>query len=342
MTLTCHQHTWWVAQWNATGTTDRVHTFTPETKKATPLALGDRSKHSSHHTNHPRPHWLARRTAMHWTEDAPATDTMLPETWLTLTRNLAAYIRKHGTARAKRWMTRPTDTERTLKLRTTNLQEDANQLPGMHRPREGKDRHIASFKTATRRSRPPHRHQNNPGPSRGLVQGQRTPRPAGPNGPNRNQKRPQRHHRLIHKRSQRPKRAHSSRRRNVPPCTPNGQTAQKYSGCSGPRLEGNQSNLYGSGARYRADLPHLAKMATCKIESQALPEWGEKAVTSNLELWDDRQFPECPLQLRTSANRVPPGTIWTGDVPQAWLEEPDVPEELRLATAINLKLRLGQ
>ena len=139
MTLTCHQHTWWVAQWNATGTTDRVHTFTPETKTATPLALGDRSKHSSHHTNHPRPHWLARRTAMHWTEDAPATDTMLPETWLTLTRNLAAYIRKHGTARAKRWMTRPTDTERTLKLRTTNLQEDANQLPGMHRPREGQE-----------------------------------------------------------------------------------------------------------------------------------------------------------------------------------------------------------
>ena len=33
VTLTCHQH--------ATGTTDRVHTFTPETKTATPLALSD-------------------------------------------------------------------------------------------------------------------------------------------------------------------------------------------------------------------------------------------------------------------------------------------------------------
>ena len=79
-----------------------------------------------------------------------------------------------------------------------------------------------------------------------------------------------------------------------------------------------------------------------KIQWQELPEWGEKAVTSNLELWDDRQFPECPVQLRTAANQVPPGTVWTGDVPQAWLEEPDVPEEQQVATAINLKLHLGQ
>ena len=79
-----------------------------------------------------------------------------------------------------------------------------------------------------------------------------------------------------------------------------------------------------------------------KIKWQALPEWGKKAETSNLELWDDRQFPECPVQLRTPANQVPPGTIWTGDVPQTWLEEPDIPEEQRVATAINHKLRLGQ
>ena len=30
VTLTYHQHTWSAAQGNATGTTDRVHTFTPE------------------------------------------------------------------------------------------------------------------------------------------------------------------------------------------------------------------------------------------------------------------------------------------------------------------------
>ena len=59
VTLTCHQHTWWVAEWNVTGTTDRVQTFTPVTKTATPVTLGDRSKHSTHHTNHPRGHWLA-------------------------------------------------------------------------------------------------------------------------------------------------------------------------------------------------------------------------------------------------------------------------------------------
>ena len=44
-----------------------------------------------------------------------------------------------------------------------------------------------------------------------------------------------------------------------------------------------------------------------KIKWHALPEWGEKAETSNLELCDDRHFPECPVQLRTPANQVPPG-----------------------------------
>ena len=128
VTLTCHQHTLWVAQWNATGTTDRVHTFTPETRTQTPLALGDRFSHYNHHTNHPLAHWLDLKTAMHRTVDAPTTDTALPATWLTLTRNLAAYIRKHGTSRAERWMSWPTDTEETLKHRTTSLQEDANKL----------------------------------------------------------------------------------------------------------------------------------------------------------------------------------------------------------------------
>ena len=79
-----------------------------------------------------------------------------------------------------------------------------------------------------------------------------------------------------------------------------------------------------------------------KIAWQALPEWGEKAETSNLQLWDNRPFLKCPVQLRTPANQVPPGTVWTDDVPQAWLEEPNIPEEQRVATAINLKLCLGQ
>ena len=65
VTLTCHQYTWWVAQWNATGTTDRVHTFTPEARTATPLALGDCFSLSTHHNDHPLAHWLALMTAMH-------------------------------------------------------------------------------------------------------------------------------------------------------------------------------------------------------------------------------------------------------------------------------------
>ena len=79
-----------------------------------------------------------------------------------------------------------------------------------------------------------------------------------------------------------------------------------------------------------------------KIKWQALPEWGQKVETSILELWDGRQFPECPVQVCTPANQVPAGTIWTGDVLQTWLEELDIPEEQRVATAINHKLRLGQ
>ena len=132
VTLTCHQHTWWDSQWNATGTTNRVHTFTPEARTATPLAVGDRFSHSTHHTDHPLAHWLALKTAMHWTVDARTTDTTLPATLLTLTRNLAAYVRKHGTSQAERWMSWPTDTELTLKRCTNSWQDHANKLGGMH------------------------------------------------------------------------------------------------------------------------------------------------------------------------------------------------------------------
>ena len=48
------------------------------------------------------------------------------------------------------------------------------------------------------------------------------------------------------------------------------------------------------------------------------------------------------MQPCTPAQQVPAATIWKGDVPQTWLEEPHIPEEQRVATAINHKLRLGQ
>ena len=79
-----------------------------------------------------------------------------------------------------------------------------------------------------------------------------------------------------------------------------------------------------------------------KIAWQALPEWGEKAETQNVEPWDNRPFKECQVQLRTPTNQVPLGNVWTGDVRKAWLEEPNIPKEQPVTTAINLKVHLGQ
>ena len=73
-----------------------------------------------------------------------------------------------------------------------------------------------------------------------------------------------------------------------------------------------------------------------------LLEWGKKATTSNCELWDDRLFPEYSLQLRTPDNQVARETVWTGDIPEAWLEEPDIREEQRVVTALARKVCLGR
>ena len=64
-----------------------------------------------------------------------------------------------------------------------------------------------------------------------------------------------------------------------------------------------------------------------KTAWRPLPESGQKVTTSDFELWDDRPFPGCPLQLCTPENQVTTGTVWTGDIPEGWLEEPDIPEE---------------
>ena len=336
VTLTCHQHTWCVAQWNATGTTDRVHTFTPKAKSATPLALGDRFNHSTHHSNHPRAHWLALKTAMHWTVDAPATDTTLPETWLTLTRNQAAYVRKHGTAQAQPWMSWPTDTERTLKLRTASLQEHANQLRGMHRPQEGQGPAYSIFC----------RNAPKPAPKPAPKQPQPIPRPR-PGG--------------AHASARRARRPKPEPKAAPAPLPPDPQPKPKAPACpffplaeraamhpewpDGAEVQGVYEATLGGQRKqfvwFRGKIqgtlatPGQNGSLQLKIKWQALQGWGEKVETSNLQLWNDRQIPECPVQL-------PPGTIWTGDALQTWLEEPDIPEEQRVATAINHKLRLGQ
>ena len=343
VTLTCQQHTWWVAQWNAPGTTDRVHTFIPEAKPATPPALGDRFKDSTHNTNHPRAHWLALKTRMHLTVDARATDTTLSEMWLTLTRNLAAYIRKHGTTRAERWMSWPMDTKRTLKLRTTRLPEHAKRLRGMHRPQEGQGLAYSIFhRTAPKPAPEPAPTQPRPKPR---------PRPGGADTSARRAKRPEPEPKVAPA----PQPPDTQPKPKGPACpffTPAERAAMhperpdsaEVQGVFGATLRGQlkQFEWFWGKILGRLATPGQRGNLQLKIKCHALPERGEKAETSNLELWDDRQFPECPVQLRTPTNQVPSGTVWTGDVPQAWLEEPNIPEEQRVASGINHKLRLGQ
>ena len=285
MTLTCHQHTWWVAQWNARGTTDRVHTFLQEAKPATPLALGDRFKHSTHHTNHPRAHWLALKTAIHWMVDAPATDTTLPETWLALTRNLAAYVRRHGTAKAQRWMSWPTDTEQTLKPLTTSLQEQANQLWGMHRPQEGQGPAYSIFLRDAPKPAP------NPAPQQPRQKPR--PRPGGADASARRAKQPQ----PEPKAAPAPPPPDPQPKPKAPAgpfFTPAERAAMhpewpdsaEVQGVFGATLRGQLKQFLWFWGKIQGRLATLGQHGNLhvKIKWQALPEWGEKVETSNLEL----------------------------------------------------------
>ena len=242
---------------------------------------------------------------MHWTVDAPSTDTTLPETWPTLTHNLTAYVRRHGTAQAQRWISWPTDTERTLELRTASLQEHANQLRGMHRPKEGQGPAYSIF----RRDAP------RPAPKLAPEQPQpkRRPRPGGADPSARWGKRPKPEPKVAPAPpppDQQPK----PKTPACPPFTPAERAAMHSEWLDGTEVQG----VYGATLRgqpkqfvwFRGMIQ--GRMATpgqhgnlqWKIKWQALPEWGKKVETSNLELWDDRQFPECPVQLCTPANQV--------------------------------------
>ena len=183
VTLMCHQHTRGVTQWDGKGTATRVQTYAPETRTANPLALGDRFRHSTHHTNHPLAHWLAVKTAMYWTVDAPATDTALSTTWLTLARNVAAYVRRHHMLQIQRWMSWPTDTEQIIKMRSANLQTNANKMRGMHRPREGHRPAYSIFQG-------PHAPKPGVQPAPEPVRNKPRPRPEGAEAPARRAKRP--------------------------------------------------------------------------------------------------------------------------------------------------------
>ena len=308
VTLTCHQHTWWVGQWNATGKTYRVHTFTPEARTATPLAVGDRFSHSIHHTDHPLAHWLALKTAMHWTVDAPTTDTTLPRTWLNLTCNLAAYIRKHRKSQAERWMSWPTDTEQTLKHRTTNLQDHGNKLLGMHRPRECQGPAYSIFHNSHNRNAP----KQAPKPAPKQARPEPRPRPVGAGIPACLDKGPK----PAPKAAPVPPPPEPQPKPKPGACPiftvaernamhPEWPDSAEVQGVFGATLKGRPKQFVWFRGKIRGRLatPGQHAKLQLKIAWQALPELGEKAETQNPELWDDRPFPECPVQLCTPTKR---------------------------------------
>ena len=340
VTPTCHHHIWWVAQWNATGTTDRVHTFTPETRTATPLAPGDRFRHSIHHTDHPLAHWLALKTAMQWMVDAPTSDTTLPATWLTLTRNLAAYIRKHGTSGRNAGCPGLRTRKRLSNIAPPTCKNTPTNFEVCTDPVRDKDQHTASSTTsttATRRKQPRNRPKPRPRPEGAGILARakrRKPDPKGAQVPAPPEPQPK----------PKPQACpfFTVAERNA--MHPEWQDGAEVQGVFGATLKGQPKQFVWFRGKMKGRLatPGQHGNLQLKITWQALPEWGKKAETSNLKLWNDRPFPECPVQLRTSAKQVLPGNVSTGDLPQAWLEEPNIPEEQLLATPINLKLRLGQ
>ena len=271
----------------------------------------------------------------------------IPATWLNLTRNLAAYIRKHGTSQAESWISWPTGTEQNLKHTTTNLQDHANKLRGMHQPRGGQGPAYSIFHNFHNRNAP----KPAPNPAREQAWPKPRPRPEGGGIPGR--------------RAKRPKPAPKAAPVPLPPepqPTPKPQACPFFmvaernamhlewpdgaevQGVFGATLKGQPKQFVWFRGKIKGRLatPGQHGNLQLKMAWQALPEWGEKAETQNLALWDDRLSPECLFQLRTPTNQVAPGTLWTGDVPQTWLEEPNIPEEQRVTTAINRRIHLEQ
>ena len=178
VTVTCHQHTWWVAQWDGRGTAARRQTCTSEPETASLLALRDRFRHCTHQANHPLAHWLALKTAVHWTVDAPTSVSTLSTTWLNLSLRTQTSDDTDTTLDVM-----PRDTEQTLELRTAGLQTHANEMRGMLQPREGQIPAYSIFKG----HKPP---KPAPHPAPEPVRLNPRPRPEGAGAPARRVKRP--------------------------------------------------------------------------------------------------------------------------------------------------------
>ena len=238
-------------------------------------------------------------------------------------------------------MSWPTDTEQTLKHRTTSLQDHANKLLGM----QGQGPAYSIFHNfrngnATKPSPKPAPEQARPKPR---------PRPEGAGITARQAKRPKQAPKVgpvppLPEPQAKPRpqgcRFFTVVERNT--MHPEWPDSAEVQGVFGATLKGGPKQFVWFRGRIKCRLatPGKHRNLRLKIALQALPEWGEKAKIQNFEIWDDRPFPECPVQLRTPTTQVPPGNVWTGDVSQAWLEGPNIPEEQRWT--INLKLRLGQ
>ena len=108
--------------------------------------------------------------------DAPATNTTLLTLRLTLARNVAAYVRRHGITQTQRSMSLPMDEEQIMRSRTYNPGIHAYKMRGMHRPREG---HGLAYSIFQGRSAPKPAPQPAPEPVRPKL----GPRPEGKGAP---------------------------------------------------------------------------------------------------------------------------------------------------------------
>ena len=217
VTLMSHQRTWCVAHRDGKGTAARVLLHTPETWTTSPLTLGNRFRHSTHHTDHPLAHWLALKTAMLWTFDAPATNTTLPTTWLPLARNVAAYMRRHR-------MTQTGNISSRAAL--TTCKPSPTRCGACTGPGKGTDRHTSSFQVATPQSRPPSKRRNQCGGGHSPDRRGRGHRPGEPNDLSRCQK--QRRPRPSPNLS--PRSAHTSHLTSARPCDPSTLMERKCQG----------------------------------------------------------------------------------------------------------------
>ena len=256
---------------------------------------------------------------MPWTVEAPATDTTPLTTWLALARNMAACLRRHGMKQTQRWMSWPTETEQILKICTANLQTHSNKMPGMQRPREG---HGLGYSIFQGRNGPKPALQAAPEP----VRPKPRPRPEGAGALARRAKRPKPAPKVAPPPPE-PKRTPQTcpyftpdERKAMHPEYPDGAEVQGVHVCL---LKGQPKQWvwFQGTVKHRMATPGKHGDLQLKVAWRPLLKWGKKETTSNFLLWDDRPFLECPLQLRTPENRVAPATVWTGDIPQAWLGE---------------------